>query len=269
MAPALALSASDQAIFAPWLSCWAVIQDGDVIVGPNSRLLPVRRGAEPLMLKAAMHPREVRAGGYLRWLGGSGAVAVLEQAEDAMLMERATGTRSLAGEDAAGDEAGALTALCDVAAALHAPRAGTPPGLFPLQVWCLRLAQAAADEGGLMRRAAERAVALLAEPRDVRILHGDLHPWNVVDGGPRGWLAIDPNGLVGERTFEFALMVLPADPEQRPDAVVLRRRAAVVAAVAGLDPGRLMDWVAVQAALLGAWSAPGRDWRGFTAAALG
>lgn len=263
-----ALSAADAAIFAPWLARWGLTADGAMIVGPNSRLLPVRRDGEALMLKAAMHPREVRAGGYLRWLAGSGAVTVLEQADDAMLMERATGARSLADQDAAGDELGALTSLCAIAAALHAPRAGRAPELFPLQVWCLRLAQIGGAEGGLLAQAARQAIDLLASQDDVRILHGDLHPWNVVDGGPRGWLAIDPNGLIGDRTFEYALMVLPAGPRQGPEPASLRRRAAMVADLARLDPERLLAWVAVQAALLAAWSAPGRDWRGFTAAAM-
>jgi type IV secretion system protein VirD4 len=37
---------------------------------------------------------------------------------------------------------------------------------------------------------------LLAEPRDVGVLHGDLHHDNVLDFGARGWLAIDPNDIV-------------------------------------------------------------------------
>ncbi len=57
------LSAADQAVFAPWLDRWRLTPDGTMIVGPNSRLLPVRRDGEALMLKAGMHPREVRAAG--------------------------------------------------------------------------------------------------------------------------------------------------------------------------------------------------------------
>jgi streptomycin 6-kinase len=45
---------------------------------------------------------------------------------------------------------------------------------------------------------------LLAEPREVGVLHGDLHHGNVLDFGVRGWLAIDPKGLLGERGFDFA-----------------------------------------------------------------
>ena len=36
------------------------------------------------------------------------------------------------------------------------------------------------------------------------MLHGDLHHDNVLDFGERGWLAIDPKRLLGERGFDFA-----------------------------------------------------------------
>ena len=49
------------------------------------------------------------------------------------------------------------------------------------------------------------AQALLADAARGRAsLHGDLHHDNVLDFGPRGWLAIDPHGLLGERGFDFA-----------------------------------------------------------------
>ena len=46
---------------------------------------------------------------------------------------------------------------------------------------------------------AETAQALLADPRERSVLHGDLHHDNALDFGARGWRAIDPKGLIGER----------------------------------------------------------------------
>ncbi|WP_430515673.1 aminoglycoside phosphotransferase family protein, partial [Inquilinus limosus] len=46
--------------------------------------------------------------------------------------------------------------------------------------------------GGIVARAAAIARDLLAERREIVTLHGDLHHDNVLDFGPRGWLAIDP-----------------------------------------------------------------------------
>ena len=55
----------------------------------------------------------------------------------------------------------------------------------------------------ILARCADVARRLLAEPREVTVLHGDLHHDNVLHGS-RGWLAIDPKGLIGERTYEVA-----------------------------------------------------------------
>jgi streptomycin 6-kinase len=78
------------------------------------------------------------------------------------------------------------------------------PGLAPLSHWFRELQPAAATHGGILVRCAETAQALLAEPRDIGVLHGDLHHGNVLDFGVRGWLAIDPKGHLGERGFDFA-----------------------------------------------------------------
>lgn len=253
------LSPEDADIFAPWLERWRLEPDGKAISGPNSRLLPVRRGDQLLILKAAMQPREVRAAAYLAWLGGGGAVAVLERDRDAILMERATGCRSLAEIDAAGGEEEALGVLCDVAAALHAIRGPVPSEVMPLSSWLARLIEVA-PASEFFGRMAMKAGRLLSEERDIRVLHGDLHHWNVLDGGRRGWLAIDPNGIEGERAFEFALMTLPANVTDDTDPAVLRSRGEIVSRLAQVNPQRLLHWLAVQAALWAAWSAPGRNW---------
>jgi streptomycin 6-kinase len=58
--------------------------------------------------------------------------------------------------------------------------------------------------GGILRIAAETAADLLATQRDVVVLHGDMHHENILKFSSRGWLAIDPKGLVGERGFDYA-----------------------------------------------------------------
>jgi streptomycin 6-kinase len=246
-------------IFDRWLERWNVVPDGDPISGPNSTLLPVRRGKRLLMLKAAMQPREVRAAGYLEWLDGNGAVSVLAREQDAMLMERAAGPRSLVGIDASGLPGEAYAILCDVAASLHRPRGTVPVEAMPLSAWLQRLNDVSSSSD-FFERMAQKAAMLLDGKHDIAILHGDLHHWNVLDGECRGWLAIDPNGLVGDRTFDFALMVLPTNLKEDRTHAVLWSRAQMIARLAHLDADRLLSWTAVQAALWAAWDAPGRDW---------
>ena len=124
---------------------------------------------------------------------------------------------------------------------------------------------------------AEAAIARLKTlPEGDHLLHGDFHHDNVLDGGDRGWLAIDPKGLSGERGFEYANLFRNPDVEIALDPARLRRRAEIVAAASDLEPRRLLQWVRVYAVLGAAWSlesghdpAPGLAIGALAAAELG
>jgi streptomycin 6-kinase len=238
--------------FEPHLRRWNLVADGLPIQTHSSRLLPVRRDGVALMLKLS-HAEEERFGGRLMvWWQGDGAAAVHDHEGDALLMERAIGPVSLAEMARTGEDDAASRILCAVAARLHAPR-GAPPDLVPLETRFRALFAATAGQGGDFARAAAIAEHLLAAPRDICVLHGDLHHGNVLDAGPRGFLAIDPKGLHGERGFDFANLFL------NPDAAValapgrLQRQLRVVSDAAGLEPRRLLQWIAAHSALSAAW----------------
>ena len=156
------------------------------------------------MLKLATEEEERFGGVLMEWWDGDGAARVLARDDDALLLERAEGTASLADMARNGRDDEACRILCAVAARLHAPGQSRCRNSSRWQHWFRELQPAAAAHGGLLVRCAETARALLAEPREVGVLHGDLHHDNVLDFGVRGWLAIDPKRLVGERGFDFA-----------------------------------------------------------------
>jgi streptomycin 6-kinase len=119
-------------------------------------------------------------------------------------MERAMGSRSLLDMAVNGGDVGASEILAGTVARLHRPRAtAPPPTLIPLERHFASLFERA-SEHPLLGRSAATARVLFDTPRGVSPLHGDLHHSNVLDGGPRGWLAIDPKGLLGERTYDVA-----------------------------------------------------------------
>lgn len=268
LAPELAAS------FAPYLARWAAAPDGAPVRTPTSVLLPVRRAGRPAMLKVAHAAEERRGAHLLGWWDGDGAARVLGHHGDAVLLERAEGPRSLAAmarAGAAGDDAAARI-LCAVAARLHRPRRAPPPAtLVPLEAWCAALWPAAAREGGVFGAAAAATRRLLGAPRDVGVLHGDLHHGNVLDfgapegvaegvaegtpaAGGRGWLAIDPKGLAGERAYDFAPLFANPSPDVALAPGRLASRATAVAAAAALDRTRLLRWVLAYAGLSAAWS---------------
>ncbi len=125
--------------------------------------------------------------------------------------------------------------------------------LAPLPVWFRQLEPAAHAHGGVLVKSAAAARALLAAPREDVVLHGDIHHDNILDFGPRGWLAIDPKGLHGERGYDYANLFCNPDPETAAAPERLVRRAAMVAAAAGIEPRRLLQWVLAYAGLSAAW----------------
>ena len=124
---------------------------------------------------------------------------------------------------------------------------------MPLARWFEALAPAARTHGGLLAQADQAAQALLADPRDVVVLHGDIHHGNVLDGGERGWLAIDPKGLLGERTFDFVNILRNPDAAAALTPGRFDRQVEVLTAAASVERQRLLDWTLAFAGLSAAW----------------
>jgi streptomycin 6-kinase len=240
-------------MFDDHLARWGLTPDGEPITTRSSRLLPVRRDGVPAMLKVATEAEERWGAGLMAWWGGEGAARVLAQEGDGLLLERAMGPASLVEMARSGRDDEASRIICAVAAKLHAPRDRPPPTLLPLPRWFRQLEPAASRHGGVLSRAAATARELLGEPREVAVLHGDLHHGNILDAGPRGWLAIDPKRLVGERGFDFANIFRNPDLEIATAPGRLARQATVVAEAAGLERRRLLKWVLAYAGLSAAW----------------
>jgi streptomycin 6-kinase len=246
-------------MFEPYLARWELVPDGEPIVTHSSRLLPVLCRGEKAILKIAVEAEEKRGGLLMLWWDSDGAARVLAHEGDALLLERATGPRSLDAIARDGEDDEASRIICAVAARLHAPR-GTPPDLVPLEEWFRELWPAAATHGGILRRAADTARALLDTSQEIGVLHGDLHHGNVLDFGPGGWLTIDPKGLIGERGFDFAnvlrnpdahLTIAPGRLALAPGR--LAHQARVIAEAAQLDRTRLLQWTLAFAGLSAAW----------------
>jgi streptomycin 6-kinase len=245
-------------MFTQYIVQWDLIPDGNPIVTHSSRLLPVRQHGVAAMLKIAQGVEE-RAGGRLMvWWNGVGAARVLAHDGDALLLERAENPHLLVEMSRHGQDDEAARILCSAAARLHRPRDPrmTEPDLselVPLDRWFRSLWPAAQQHGELLAQCAKAARELLAAPEDVVILHGDIHHGNVLDFGARGWLAIDPKGLYGERGFDYANIFCNPD---RDTALVPGRfewRVNRVVQGAGLERQRLLQWILAWSGLSAAW----------------
>lgn len=189
---------------------------------------PVRRvDGSPAVLKLCFVDGEFASGAAaLRAYDGRTAVGLIEADLDAgaLLLERLE-----PGEP--------LSTLADVTAEMHAA-AEVMRGLW----------QAPASDSALLRmddwvgqanlrsslpehkrsqpwidRALRRAAELLQGARREVLLHGDLHFDNILSS-KRGWLAIDPKGIIGDPAWELApLLINNLDAADEWRALVRRR----------------------------------------------
>lgn len=98
----------------------------------------------------------------------------------------------------------------------------------------------------LYERGRQLATRLAESVPTITLLHGDLTPRNILDGGvQRGLVAIDPSPCLGDLAFDaIDLLLWQADSL---DTIVAR--AKLLASASGLDAGRLLDWATASAAM--------------------
>lgn len=231
---------------------WGLVIDGAAQHGYCALVVPVRRGAEPAVLKLAFpdDESEHEALGLQHW-GGHGAVRLLsaDPHRRALLLERLHPT-DLTSVD--------VLEACEVVAGLYA-RLHIPalPQLRPLTTY---VRQWTDDLAGLPRdapvphRLVQQAVSLgrdlvSDDASDGVLIHSDLHYENVLAGDREPWLVIDPKPVSGDPHYEIAPMLW-----NRWDEVVasgdvrtaVRRRFHTLVDAALLQEERARDWVVVR-----------------------
>jgi streptomycin 6-kinase len=197
----------------------------------------------------------------LELYGGADAcrLPASDAAGAALLLERLTPGIDLT---TIADEAMAMRIAAQVMRQIH----HAPPARhrFPhVAGWLAGLARLRPYFGGgtgpfpeaLVARAEALSAALLASSAPEVVLHGDLHHFNMLQS-ERGWLAIDPKGVIGEPAYEAGALLrnpLPHILTLPNRRAVLARRSALLAAALELDVTRIRQWAAVQAVLSAWW----------------
>ncbi|ESX09310.1 StrB [Mesorhizobium sp. LSJC265A00] len=230
----------------------------------SSRIWKVRReDGSPAIVKA-LKPfddveDELRGEHYLAWRRGEGAVRLLGRDGHRMLLEYAGDT--LLSDVLAKEGDNAATAIAaELMGRLFSPtRHPAPPDLQPLRTRFASLFKKAgadrdAGEHSLYIEAAEIADRLLDAPHAVKPLHGDLHHDNILHGA-RGWLAIDPKGVVGDPGFDAANLFY--NPLRRDDLCLdperIAHMAEIFARTLGQTPAAILDHAIAYGCLSAAW----------------
>ena len=243
-----------------YLQEWDLAQPTVLAQTATSTLYTVQHQRDTCVLKLLVpgETEEQRGALALRCFDGRGAVRLLRHDDGAHLLEYASGDE-LIGLVEAGDDSGATRIIASVIRQLHGAQRVIPDaGLMPLDRWFRALFErAAADRqvgaSSVFTKAAAVAERLLAEPRDVRVLHGDIHHRNVRQS-PRGWLAFDPKGLVGERTYDCAnTLCNPPIPALVHNEARLLAQSAILADALDLERARVLAFTYAYACLNASW----------------
>ncbi|GAA2083061.1 aminoglycoside phosphotransferase family protein [Streptomyces albiaxialis] len=243
------------------LARWGCVPDGEVTHGAVGVIVPVRRpGGDAAVLKVSFpHPGNVHEPDAFAVWGGRGAVVLHARDDDrfAMLLERA-GTAQLADS---GDLDGMVTVAGQLSRVLAVP---APPGLPRLRdradAWEEELREdAAAFPDAVPRRAREAAVATVRElgrAQPDTLVHGDLHPRNILSAEREPWLAVDPKGYAGDPAYDGGTLLKSLAPlfvDAEDLGGELRRVLDLFAGAAGLDPGRARRWAQFHAVQTAYW----------------
>ena len=98
----------------------------------------------------------------------------------------------------------------------------------------------------LHERGRRLATRLTQDDGPIVLLHGDLTPGNILDGGAeRGLVAIDPAPCLGDAAFDALDLIL----WQAGDLGTIEARTARLAAATGVDAERLSGWCVAFAAM--------------------
>jgi streptomycin 6-kinase len=178
------------------------------------------------------------------WRPTGAAVELLDRRDNdlTLLLERLQPGHTLGQTGMAWEDQ--LAELGRVAARLHA--AGrAPAGAFPIREHAANWRRALADRPELR----ELDALLAAAPTDV-VIHGDLHPDNVLRHGSR-WKAIDPKGVRADRHADMWALLCPQAPALPSDADAAARTARRwlehYADAAGMDADRAATWARLRA----------------------
>ncbi|MBM7789339.1 aminoglycoside phosphotransferase family protein [Tenggerimyces flavus] len=205
---------------------------------------PVRRadGSDAVLkVECPGHRNPWAAKGLQHWAGrGAARLFDSDEASQALLLERCVpGTN--------GDDLDVATGNEVVASALAELHAVEPPAedeFEPLAMVVEGLRETMWDwfdrferpvDRGVVAQADELFTSLIASSTDTVLLHGDLGPGNAVLS-ERGWLAIDPFPVLGDRAFDVKQVLSLRDLS---DA---REHVAFFADRLDLDARRVAGW---------------------------
>jgi len=202
---------------------------------------------------------ESHSGSILQAFAGDGTVRVYEFETGAVLLERLEPGEQLVNLVKQGKDEEATEILAQVIQTLRGHQA---PAVCPTVAHWGRGFDRYLQSGNqaipreLVHEARSLYEELAATQRTTMLLHGDLQHYNILFDRDRGWVAIDPKGVVGELEYEIgALLRNPVElPELFTNRATINRRVEILTHALNLDATRILAWSFAQSILSAIWN---------------
>ena len=217
------------------------------------------RAGQPVVLKISKQDGdEASSGAVLNAFDGNGAARVYEYEKGAALLERVEPGEQLTEVVKRGDDDEATRILANVISKLAHH---TAPSVCPTVADWGRGFDRYLDSGDrqipldLIHEARRLHHDLESTQSTTMLLHGDLQHYNVLFDKRRGWVAIDPKGVVGELEYEVgALLRNPMElPSLFANTATIRRRLEILTTFLPLNYSRTVKWSYAQSVLSALW----------------
>ena len=218
----------------------------------------VRNGVRVVLKITKQVGDESHSGEVLKAYGGKGAVRVYESEPNAVLLERLVPGEQLVNLVRQSRDDEATNILAEVIAKLANHEA--PIDCPTVTDWGRAFDRylKSGDEQiphEVVVEAREMYEELASSQRQTMLLHGDLQHYNVLFDNERGWVAIDPKGVIGE--LEYELSAALRNPIELPDVfanpVTINRRLETLTSKLNLDYSRALRWSYTQSVLSAIW----------------
>lgn len=224
------------------------------------------RGKQPVVLKVLRRPGdEWRCGETLEAFDGKGIVTVYQHIEGAVLLEGLDPGTQLVDMVLNGRDEEATDIVVEVMQKMSHPRESSNK-FATVEDWGKGFERylASGDKQvpiSLVERGEQMYSELCSTQKGTRLLHGDLQHYNILFDSARGWLAIDPKGVIGEVEYEIGASL--RNPYERPELFAstqtIEKRVRRYEEKLKLISGRALAWGFAQSVLSTIWSVEDGD----------
>lgn len=248
-----------QKLLNDYLNKWALTAPKQLAETPTSFIYKVQLNQTTHILKLYKdlgRIYEVLGPPYLNICHGNGVVNIIQYDDGAALLEYIDGPELLSLVDDGKDNE-ATEIIANTLNKIHSIK---KPNDFSCDTLENRLSALFKyndnETPDIVKRGAAYAKKRLTKQTEIQLLHGDMHHKNIMLHKNRGWIALDPNCMMGDRAYDCANTL--HNPKDRTDLTEdkdrLFKQVDILGKIMNIDPQRILDYAYIHGCVSSCWT---------------